>query len=743
MRRGKKVKLKYGKERVLFSDVLPYETPLTFSNRYFYRFITKYKLVIQKEIKEKKDGKKENTGNYTIIYTNNKLDSDGLNFASLLLGFPISNGAKLKINSVFYPFQFNVAHKIGKNRILTVIHPLNQLQIVDFYEKYKYAILYLCSRSNFSLRKPVKVAQYFYYRDKLHANLLGKKRESVELYFNEYENLKSYFSYQKYSNIYKFYEDYRYQRAEKKFKYLVKFDLQSCFDSIYTHSISWAVGGGRDNVKLLPGYKGNWLGDAFDEIMQSLNARETNGIVIGPEFSRIFAEIILQNIDEKVENELRKENLFNKVNYECYRYVDDYFLFYNDKKEEQRILDCFSKWLSEYKLCISPSKTIEYDRPFITNVTKAKLRINKLVQTLSKQKIWEHDDINLPIDDTLEDVDDVSNETIEQKDEAIPNVDLDKILSSKLSLYLDPNNTIAEFKSIISETAVAYNDVANYTLEILERKIDRLLTKFDIGYKTLSCAKMQNSTEKDAIQNKRKLAQKQLVLYLNGIIDFAFFIYNANRQINTTLKLQKLLNSIVIYVRSDYKQQKGRHIRFDDYFRNNILKKVQDELCLILKTAGKYSNAMHESIYLLVLAKSLGTRYLFTEDILKQYINNSGIKYNMFVCQVLLYYYGNHNIYKGLKEELEKKILDIYDTVPEKERNRNAELTIMTSDFMTCPYLNEESKMKFLKKMNILDPKIRKSIIKFAEKNKYIFTKWTDFDLNKEIQAKISQEVYS
>ena len=656
---------------------------------------------------------------------------------------PISDGAKLKKNSIFYPFQFNIAHKIGKNRILTVIHPFNQLQIVDFYEKYKYAILYLCSRSNFSLRRPVKVAQYFYYRDKLHANLLGKKRESVELYFNEYENLKSYFSYQKYSNIYKFYEDYRYQRAEKKFKYLVKFDLQSCFDSIYTHSISWAVGGGRDNVKLLPGYKGNWLGDAFDEIMQSLNARETNGIVIGPEFSRIFAEIILQNIDEKVENELRKENLFNKVNYECYRYVDDYFLFYNDKTEEQRILDCFSKWLSEYKLCISPSKTIEYDRPFITNVTKAKLRINKLVQTLSKQKIWEHDDINLPIDDTLEDVDDVSNETIEQKDEAIPNVDLDKILSSKLSLYLDPNNTIAEFKSIISETAVAYNDVANYTLEILERKIDRLLTKFDIGYKTLSCAKMQNSTEKDAIQNKRKLAQKQLVLYLNGIIDLAFFIYNANRQINTTLKLQKLLNSIVIYVRSDYKYQKEKHIRFDDYFRNNILKKVQDELCLILKTAGKYSNAMHESIYLLVLAKSLGTRYLFTEDILKQYINNSGIKYNMFVCQVLLYYYGNHNIYKGLKEELEKKILDIYDTVPEKERNRNAELTIMTSDFMSCPYLNEEGKMKFLEKMNIKELEIQKSIIKFAEKNKYIFTKWTDFDLNKEIQAKISQEVYS
>ena len=742
MRRGKKVKLKYGKERVLFSDVLPYETPLTFSNRYFYRFITKYKLVVQEDIKEK-NGKRICTGNYTIISTNNKLDSDGLNFASLLLGMPISDGAKLKINSVFYPFQFNIAHKIGKSRILTVIHPLNQLQIVDFYEKYKYAILYLCSRSNFSLRKPVKVAQYFYYRDKLHANLLGKKRESVELYFNEYENLKSYFSYQKYSNIYKFYEDYRYQRAEKKFKYLVKFDLQSCFDSIYTHSISWAVGGGRDNVKLLPGYKGNWLGDAFDEMMQSLNARETNGIVIGPEFSRIFAEIILQNIDEKVENELRREKLFNKVNYECYRYVDDYFLFYNDKKEEQLILECFSKWLSEYKLCISPSKTVEYDRPFVTNVTKAKLRINKLVQSIGKQKIWEHDDINLPIDDTLEDVDDVSNSTIDPKEEVIPNVDLDKIISSKLSLYVDPNNTIAEFKSIISETAVSYNDVANYTLEILGRKIDRLLTKFDVGYKTLSCAKIVNVADRDTVQNKRKSAQKQIVSYLNGVIDIAFFIYNANRQINTTLKLQKLLNSIVIYVRSDYKQQKYKHIRFDDYFRNNILKKVQDELCLILKTAGKYSNAMHESIYLLVLAKSLGTRYLFTEDILKQYINNSGIKYNMFVCQVLLYYYGNHNIYKDLKKELFDKILDMYKSVPTTERNRNAELSIMTSDFMTCPFLCKSNKILLLKEMGIEDPKIQESIINFAEQNRYIFTKWTKFDLNKELQAKISQEVYS
>ena len=39
--RRKKIRLKYKKERVLFSDILPYELPFIFTNRYFYRFLVK------------------------------------------------------------------------------------------------------------------------------------------------------------------------------------------------------------------------------------------------------------------------------------------------------------------------------------------------------------------------------------------------------------------------------------------------------------------------------------------------------------------------------------------------------------------------------------------------------------------------------------------------------------------------------------------------------------------------------
>ena len=39
MKARKKIRLKYKKERVLLSDVLPYELPVIFTNRYFYRYL--------------------------------------------------------------------------------------------------------------------------------------------------------------------------------------------------------------------------------------------------------------------------------------------------------------------------------------------------------------------------------------------------------------------------------------------------------------------------------------------------------------------------------------------------------------------------------------------------------------------------------------------------------------------------------------------------------------------------------
>lgn len=287
----RKIRLKYKKERVLLSDVLPYELPVIFTNRYFYRFLVSNEVKFDgTELSWKEGIKKDALAVLNFIFSP-YLNRDLITLANNRIVF------KDKIVSI--PFLYKIKHKPHKLRRLALIHPVNQMEIVSFYEKYKSLILYYCGQDEFSLRHPERVACYFYYKDRLHHTLLGQKIDKLELFFNEYENLKTYFSYKEYSNIYKFYEDYRYQNAEKRFEHLHKFDIQSCFDSIYTHSITWAVSGGKDEYKKHFRGKSKSFGDDWDGIMRRMNYNETNGIVIGPEFSRIFAEIILQYIDKK------------------------------------------------------------------------------------------------------------------------------------------------------------------------------------------------------------------------------------------------------------------------------------------------------------------------------------------------------------------------------------------------------------------------------------------------------------
>ena len=92
---------------------------------------------------------------------------------------------------------------------------------------------------------------------------------------------------------------------------------------------------------------------------------------------------------------------------------------------------------------------------------------------------------------------------------------------------------------------------------------------------------------------------------------------------------------------------------------------------------------------------------------------------------------------------MKNEILKKYRLVAETECKRNAELTILTADMMTCPFVDDAYKQSLLKLMGITEIEDQRMIMRFAKKQKYIFTRWTMFNLNKELQAKISQEVYS
>lgn len=728
----KKIRLKYKKERVLLSDMLPYELPLIFSNRYFYRFLVKNGIHV--------NGDK-------IIWNENVSDGT-LQILAFILGANMSNmkvngyvscdDSSLKKNFQTIPFSYRILHKPTKSRELSLIHPRNQILMVDFYDRYKSLMLYYCSLDKYSLRYPNKVACYFYYRDKLHKTLIGRKTDSLELFFNEYENLRTFFSYKRYNNIYKFYEDYRYQRAEKKFVHLLKFDIQGCFDSIYTHSIAWATGGGKDIYKESFRSEDNTFGSKWDRQMQLMNYNETNGIVIGPEFSRIFAEVIFQHVDSSVAHSLKKEKYDFERDYVCYRYVDDYFFFYNDEACRKKAIELFDEKLKEFKLAISAEKTHEFSRPFITDITRAKIRIDKLIDN----ELQYHSVQNL----TEENIEDEAD-TVDDNIESTLNLSLlETAIDDKDWLHFNSRKFNQTFKSILIECNVEAKDVINYTLSRLGNKLSSDIKKFDKNFKVLSrtMSNVDYTEYHSKIQKAKQKKEDMIVAFMEELLDVTFFLYASNKRVNTTLKVINILNLIIIHLDNDYEIKGENVVKYSDNARDIVFKKIQDELSLVLKTTSVEPNTQLETLFFLIINKQLRSKYHFGNIELTKYLQRfaEDDSLNALSIIILLYYYGNESRYSSLKLKLVEKIKKKYKSESLDFKRKSAEFCILTLDLITCPYLTYQDKKEIVDLIGINEPEL-KLMQNHLRTQKYMFTKWTKIDITKELSAKISQEVYA
>ena len=420
----KKMRLKYKKERAVLSDVLPYETPLTFTNWYFYNFLLRYK----------------------IKYNANKIEwppGDAVVDCIIHLLFGIQGASEKNIKTEIssnkselkqlyvkqratIPFCYRISHKQNEHRELVIPHPQNQLRIIEFYDRYKELIIYYCSISSFSIRHPKKIAKYIFYKDSTHYKNLSDDSSKVEEVNKEYENLRSFFVYKDYSNVYKFYESNKFHHCEKKYNNLLKLDIAKCFDSIYTHSLAWALLS-KERVKTSLKESRETFAGSFDKLMQEINHNETHGIIIGPEFSRIFAELILQSVDRAVEQELLRHELKHKVDYEIFRYVDDYFIFFNENSTVDKITQVLQVELKKHKLYLNTAKSIRYEKPIITEISIAKQRLASLI---NKQLVYQ-----------LKDIEPTNKEGQSLK---------------KGSIYINSKNLITQFK-IIPELSISIN----------------------------------------------------------------------------------------------------------------------------------------------------------------------------------------------------------------------------------------------------------------------------------------------
>lgn len=666
-------KLKKTKTRFILSDVLPFELPVSISNRGFYKFLNSL----------------ENT--------------DDLTYKEHVKELLCIYERKDAVTTI--PYQFKVKTRAEKVRTISVMHPSNQNSVLNFIDQYKEAILYYSSISNFSIRRPCKIASTKYFFDNTH-NLLrvGSSHwlPKVEEINKEFENLRSFFVYKDFSNVYNFYESPQYHKLEKKFRFLGRIDIASCFDSIYTHTIAWAVYEKEDVKADLNSIKTSFAGK-FDSLLQRMNYSETNGILIGPELSRIFAEIILQRIDNDIEKKLEKEELIHLRDYQILRYVDDYFIFCNTEEVFNKIKKVMENCLYEYKLKMNSEKESLFSLPVITPISKAKRDIDDLLNSIFKDIGW--------------------NEA--------------KTLYSLINFNADV--IITRVKKIIDSEKIEAADIASFLLSRLERKFYSFVNRW-----IDECKKCCRSDSLEEKINLSKTCNKVRSLFLS-IMRFCFYMLSTGMPANAFIIVSRIVMIMIIAIRKSRELQDGDCVHLfkipDSDIYREILLNIERHINAFY-SSNEVGNSI-ECLYLINLAAEIDGKFYLKNSTLEKIADSS----DYITIVVLLRYIKTLNRYEDLRAKLIEKAKE---KLNDKTTFVSTEQTLLIMDLISCPYIEISEKQimldNYLKALafakiyiNITD---KTELIKYIYEKQISFTNWKAHTFAKELDFKRSEFVY-
>lgn len=596
--------------RVLLTEVLPYEVPILLTNEGFY---------------SRPSGRKE-VGLLDTI---------------------------LRPQKETHPFTYKIVRTASSYRTLHLIHPSSQQDFVDFYKTYSSLMCGLTARSEFSLRAPAEVAAWYYEPDNsLRDNSV--KDEGAEANVDDgmavqFKYASSFFLYKKYAFLYKFYDSYEFHRLEKKFKKLLKFDISKCFDNISTKRLGEAV---KDELYHKEHFGKRNFENKFSALMESANFGRNDGLVIGPEFSRIFAEIILQDVDKHVS----QSNVDLRGSYDVRRYVDDYFLFYNDDKIGEHILSEFQNSLERVKLYLNESKISRHRAPFLTGITMAKKDIQDIFSALfdtfdeSKKSV-------LPDIEVAEGADSHSD----QPEEKI----------TFIKYFKGPgvvaNRLIRDIKAIVRSNEIEFETITGYFFTVIKNKIHEVY-----GY---------SATLDDA-------QQENVLKFLLVIMDVTFFVYSMDVRVRSTF----LVSQISILCCRIAKLMKP-------VYGDEIVKKIQDEITFTMKNkrADKVSSGVEVVNLLIALREISGEVDLVSEDDVSRFIFNETPEninnVNYFQVISVLFYIKNNPLYEKLKHKMQSLVLGMLST---KRASVYSETSHLLLDLVRCPYLDRAFKIRML-----------------------------------------------
>lgn len=264
-------------------------------------------------------------------------------------------------NSHFHatPLKFKVSNK-DSFRELSLLNPLSVFESYCFINYCGNEIEQYINKYNvYGVRTPVinKKLLYRYSDGSFAYYSTSEEREGL---LQKIEGSCSFYNHKPYKYLTDFLKSEEFDDNIEIFENCLHFDIENFFGSIYTHTFSWFVAKRTINSKSLSSTGS--LFQNIDTFLQNLNQSKTNGIVIGPELSRLLAEFLLVSIEKNINRVLTSLSLKNGRDYKLSRFVDDYYLFTNDKDIEKQIHKIISEELNVYHLRIKESKTEEYSR---------------------------------------------------------------------------------------------------------------------------------------------------------------------------------------------------------------------------------------------------------------------------------------------------------------------------------------------------------------------------------------------
>lgn len=652
------------KWRTVLTDTFAFEVPLIISNDGFYK----------------------NLSRHSKISPELMAFLDGLIFEKRRNGYTV-------------PLKYNIVKDIGSFRTLSLIHPHAQIEISDFYSKYNELICEYGSSSPFSIRKPNAIGGAYFVKSPIE-NKNKYKDASVDT--NSIDSLvrnpASYFSYGGFDRLYKFFLSDDYVRLEKKFNSQMSLDIGKCFDSIYTHSIAWAV---KDKVTAKESIGVQSFGNDFDKLMQRMNYNETSGISIGPEVCRIFAEVILARVDKDLVARLAKIGLSSPADFECRRYVDNYYVFANSDQVLWSVHHELSICLKEYKLHLNDGKTAVISRPFYTQKSLVIDKVNEQIQAL-----WD--------------------KTLNMQDAMDKRFSVPINIRRHQSLFGSFTRSI---KAACYASELSYDAVSNYIIGAMKRKCVNITEGFEL------CADTQ--TELFDTLNVRK--------FLHLLLDISFYFFTVHPTVASSLRLS---HTIVL---------SAQHLKAYDADGFDFLKEQVLRWTSTLARSPTLSSFYKKSLIvpvellnvLIALKEFSADGSLEVELFDAAKLEGSDDRY--FQLVVKLFIFQDHSKFDSQRNAVFKRIVETLSACD--DISSDAGHTCLLLDILACPYISKKERADLLRslwpkvklthnKIGVITKVKAANLISELEEQHW-FVRWEGIDLLNMIEKKELSAVYT